>query len=243
LTMKKKIKYEEMTPAELEEALRENPVVYVPTGLLEWHGDHLPLGLDALKMYGITLRIARKYGGVVLPLNYYGVRGFGSFHGTLVYSRKLVKNLFLELFAQLEKIGAKVIVLLTGHYGSYQVNLVKECAREFMKKSKVKVIAQPEYEDVYDDDGVQPADHAGKYETSFALALFPKLVRLDKFKKGICKIKRYKSSGLHPAEKAPWKWTYDMKKAASRELGREMMRRIVKKVGSKIEAARKELGV
>jgi len=38
-----------MRPAQLEKALREFPVAYVPFGLIEWHGRHLPLGNDALK--------------------------------------------------------------------------------------------------------------------------------------------------------------------------------------------------
>ena len=33
-----------MRPGQLEELLRLFPVVYVPLGLIEWHGRHLPLG-------------------------------------------------------------------------------------------------------------------------------------------------------------------------------------------------------
>ena len=33
-----------MRPAQLEAAAREFPVIYVPFGLIEWHGQHLPLG-------------------------------------------------------------------------------------------------------------------------------------------------------------------------------------------------------
>jgi len=41
-----KVKYEEMTPEEFMQAVSEMPVFIVPTGLLEWHGNHLPLGQD-----------------------------------------------------------------------------------------------------------------------------------------------------------------------------------------------------
>ena len=37
-----------MRPGQLEAAARRFPVVYVPFGLIEWHGRHLPLGNDAL---------------------------------------------------------------------------------------------------------------------------------------------------------------------------------------------------
>ena len=33
-----------MRPGQMETAARKFPVVYVPFGLIEWHGRHLPLG-------------------------------------------------------------------------------------------------------------------------------------------------------------------------------------------------------
>ncbi|MCL6432570.1 MAG: creatininase family protein [Anaerolineae bacterium] len=44
-------KWEELTPSEFVAAVRERPVAFVPLGLLEWHGEHLPLGTDMLKIY------------------------------------------------------------------------------------------------------------------------------------------------------------------------------------------------
>ena len=41
-------KYAGMRPEELALALRENPLVICPWGALEWHGAHLPLGLDGI---------------------------------------------------------------------------------------------------------------------------------------------------------------------------------------------------
>ena len=36
----RKVKYEEMLPHEMEAAVAEFPVAYVPFGSLEWHGKH-----------------------------------------------------------------------------------------------------------------------------------------------------------------------------------------------------------
>jgi len=73
----KKFKYEEMTPNEFLKAVKSMPVFFVPTGLLEWHGEHLPLGLDSLKAYSLCMQTAEKLGGgIVLPPNYYGRPGF-----------------------------------------------------------------------------------------------------------------------------------------------------------------------
>ena len=69
-------KYEEMYPDELQSAVETFPVFILPTGLLEWHGKHLPLGLDALKVYAICLEVAEVLGGgIVMPLNYVGRPG------------------------------------------------------------------------------------------------------------------------------------------------------------------------
>jgi creatinine amidohydrolase/Fe(II)-dependent formamide hydrolase-like protein len=43
--MVRKYKIEEMTPEELRKAVSEFPAFIVPTGIVEWHGEHLPLGL------------------------------------------------------------------------------------------------------------------------------------------------------------------------------------------------------
>lgn len=75
-------KWEELTPSEFVAAVQERPVAFVPLGLLEWHGEHLPLGTDMLKIYGIVLEVARRTGGVVLPPTFYGRPGYGSFAGT-----------------------------------------------------------------------------------------------------------------------------------------------------------------
>ena len=86
----KKVKWEEMTPAEFLEIVEQRPIVYVPLGLLEWHGDHLPLGTDFMKMYGIVLEIVKRTGGVVMPPTFYGRPGYGSFAGTMVFSEELI---------------------------------------------------------------------------------------------------------------------------------------------------------
>jgi hypothetical protein len=50
-----------MRPGQLETAGREFPVVYVPFGLIEWHGRHLPLGNDAIKAHAILVKCAERF--------------------------------------------------------------------------------------------------------------------------------------------------------------------------------------
>jgi len=240
-----KQRYEEMTPAELKAALEARPVVYLPCGLLEWHGDHLPLGTDGLKAHAICLRAAERTGGVVLPVNWVSLQGFDLFAGTLAHRRDTVLPVLLGTLREIEKVGAQVVVILTGHYGQPQVSLVKEAAAEFMRGSRVKVIAQPEYEDVTDEHGERPADHAGKWETSFMMLFRPDLVQMDKFRPGECPIERYDvpevpggpDKAFHDQQKQPWVWTEDLRETSSPARGAAILERIVDRLAGLVDDA------
>jgi hypothetical protein len=93
-----------MRPAQLEAALREFPVVYVPFGLIEWHGRHLPLGNDALKAHAILVKTAEKFGGVVYPPVFFPVAIYagGNFQDPdLLYKVPLLTELFNRLHKRL----------------------------------------------------------------------------------------------------------------------------------------------
>ncbi len=232
-----KYRAEQMTPAEFKEAMDRFPVVILPTGIMEWHADHLPLGLDALKMYGIAERLARKTGAILLPLQWFGVVGFDEMRGTITFSKELVKRVAKEFFANIEKMGAKVIVFVTGHYGPYQVGTVKEAAAEYMAEHDVRIIAQPEYEGVTMPNGDTPADHAGKYETSMALALFPELVRMDRFRQELEIPADYacrENAWQFRSPTGTWRFNEDLREVASAELGEEAIALIVDHLAARI---------
>jgi creatinine amidohydrolase len=233
-----KYKAEQMTPAELKAAIDRFPVVILPTGILEWHADHLPLGLDALKMYGIAERLVQKTGAILLPLQWFGVVGFDEMRGTITFRKETVKAVAKEFFENIEAMGAKVIVFVTGHYGPYQVGTVKEAAEEYMAEHDVRIIAQPEYEGVKMPNGDQPSDHAGKYETSMAMALFPELVRMDRFKQEleIPSDYEYRENpwDFH-SPTGTWRFGEDLREVASAELGDEAIALIVEHLAARID--------
>ncbi|MFW6189304.1 MAG: creatininase family protein [Planctomycetota bacterium] len=235
-------KVEEMTPAEFQRALMERPVVILPTGILEWHADHLPLGLDALKMRGIAERLAERTGALLLPQQWFGVVGYDEMRGTATFSKELVKAMAKEWFANIEKWGARVAVFVTGHYGPYQVETVKEAAGEYAADHELRIIAQPDYEGVTMPGGEQPCDHAGKWETSLALALFPELVRMEEFKRELPIPDDYpprENAWDYRSPTGTWSYDEDLRQTADARLGEEAVTAMVEHLARRIE---EELG-
>lgn len=66
-TEQPKVHYTELLPHEFRARLAERPLAYLPLGTLEWHGEHLPIGADAIISEGIMVDAAREVGGIVMP--------------------------------------------------------------------------------------------------------------------------------------------------------------------------------
>lgn len=237
--MRTTYKYEEMLPAEFLAAVKEMPVFFVPTGLLEWHGDHLPLGQDALKAYGICLKAAERLGGgIVMPPCYFGRPGYGAYAGTLTFSEACVASIFTELFDELRKVGARVIYLLTGHYGPAQMDTIKHIAKSYQTEHPELILfARAEYEGVK-IDGDTPGDHAGKYETSMFSYLYPHLTHLENFSMETTQKYCYENPrNYYYKETEEWRWPCDLRTASSPELGRRCVDAITEFMVSSIREA------
>ncbi|MCL1794038.1 MAG: creatininase family protein [Oscillospiraceae bacterium] len=239
----KECRYEYMFPNDFIEAVREMPVFIFPTGLLEWHANHLPLGQDTLKSYGICLEVAHKLdGGIVMPPHYYGAPGFSTYAGTLTYSEETLYPLFYDMMGQLKKAGAKVIAVITGHYGHTQVDFVKNVSNDFAAANPdVKVIARPEYEGV-EVNGQVPADHAGKWETSMFWAMYPDKIRWETYDTKINDMKIYKNAPLdYFQESAEWDFGEDLRETSSVDLGKQAINIITDNIVADIRKALDEI--
>ena len=54
-------RYAELRPDQLAAIVAAAPIAYVPWGALEWHGPHLPFGLDGITAEGVAERAARQF--------------------------------------------------------------------------------------------------------------------------------------------------------------------------------------
>ena len=158
----------------------------------------------------------------MLPPHYWGRPGFSSYVGTMTFSEEALRPLFLEIFEQVEKVGGRVLVLLTGHYGACQVDFIKSVAEQYMRDHKLlRIIAQPEYEGVL-VEGEVPKDHAGKWETSMFWRMYPELTHMENFRPGAVQVPQYEDPPHNEyKESGEWEWREDLREVATPELGAE----------------------
>jgi len=200
----RKVRYEEMLPQDIVAERTQTPIAYLPIGTLEWHGEHLAVGNDALKAHALAIRVAERGGGLVFPPLYYGenredslmefdydpdgrikekmVLSKESFEPGYMHKPSYLQDAFytellLHILFEIESLGFKVIVILAGHYPL--LRHAQEAAKEYSKTGRAKVWTIIGYEivrDVISDAG----DHAGKWETSLLIALRPECVDMSR---------------------------------------------------------------
>ena len=211
------MKMELLLPHQVDEVLAKCPIAILPWGALEWHGHHLAVGQDALKVSALADEIAAKLGCVSLPPVYVGhgtMKLHAGFKKTLEFRLPTVEALLTEYLEQLEDEGFKVCIVLAGHYGSIHMGGLRhvEAAYTQERKHKMKVQVLTDY-DLVKDLGYQ-GDHAGKWESSIFWHYYPDHVDMGRFKQGV-PLREQGVGGENPYE------------TASRELGREIARAIV----------------
>src|SRR6266516_4821392 len=108
-------RYAELRPEQLEAIMATVPVAYVPWGALEWHGPHLPFGLDGFTAEAVAERSARRTGGVLLPTTWWPITALPHRFSLSIHS-EVVQALWDGIFAELARAGFKLVVLLSGHY-------------------------------------------------------------------------------------------------------------------------------
>lgn len=201
-----------MRPAQLEKAIREFPVVYVPFGLIEWHGRHLPLGNDAIKAHAILVKTAEQFGGAVYPPVYFH-EGF---------PRELLVPILTELFQRLKKTGFRVLIGVSGHNVQGQIDMINKALQPVVADGTAAGIGL--WEVTLSQGPESNTDHAAKWETSNMMFFNPELVDLSTLGDG----------PLAPNMKAPdGIGGLDPRKHASAEVGRRNAQLAAQAIGKK----------
>jgi len=201
-----------LRPGQLEKALHAFPVVYVPFGLIEWHGRHLPLGNDALKAHAILVKTAEQFGGVVYPPVY--------FHNG--FPQEALVPVLTALFQRLKKTGARVILGVSGHNVQGQIDMIDKALAPVVADKTAAGLGL--WEITLSRGPESGTDHAAKWETSNMMFLYPDLVDLSALGDG----------PLAPNMKPPdGIGGQDPRKYASAEIGRRNIELAAQAIGQK----------
>ena len=163
---------------------RHYEVAVLPTAAIEPHNRHLPEGQD----FRHTTHVARRccelawprcQSVICLPAIAYGVDcNLLGFPMAIHVSQATLDAMVRDVIASLRAHGLRKVVLLNGHGGNDFIPLIRQVQCDL----DVHVfgcnwwqVAQDRYGEIFD----APDDHAGQFETSVAMALFPELVELD----------------------------------------------------------------
>ena len=165
-----------MRPGHLEAAARAFPVVYVPFGLIEWHGRHLPLGNDALKAHGILVKCAEKYGGVVYPPVFFP-HAMHAADGLVESDRDWKVPMVTALFDGLKRTGFRVIIGVSGHNIQNQIELINEGLKPVVADGTIAGIGLWEMSLSQCEESA--SDHAAKWETSNMMFFYPEFVDMS----------------------------------------------------------------
>lgn len=222
--------WNELTFREIEEIIKNDPLVIIPVGSVEEHGNHLPLGSDSFQAIYVAEEIARRLGALVLPPLYYGYTELDDFRGTVSVGFDSLYHLMSDILNALVKNGVRKILIISGHASSVHMAALRRAASELVRDKIVKIMLLSDYDIAYELRGkMVPQDdsHAGVIETSRMMAIKPELVKDElRFRKGeklnFMVVSNY--STIYP------EGTFSDPSGSSRELGEKINKYVVEKM-------------
>src|SRR5688572_20041092 len=113
------MRYELMLPHQIRAAIKERWPVVLPLGVLEYHGEHMAVGMDTLAVVKLLEILEREANLVVLPAFYYGASSYaveppeGS--GSVQVNADRLFPFAQDLFRSLLRIGFRNIHFFIHH--------------------------------------------------------------------------------------------------------------------------------
>jgi len=179
------MQWEHLTAAGFARAVEDTEVCVIGMGVVEKHGDHLPLGTDFLNGHKIACLAAEKESAVVFPPFYFGqIYEAKCFPGTLTLKPTLLLELIQEVFDEIGRNGFKKIVIYNAHGGNtYLLSFLAQCSLWEEKNYSVYLpmtLLSPERKKKWEETcDTSEHGHACECETSISLANHPHLVKMD----------------------------------------------------------------
>ena len=189
-----------LRPDQILAIIQEKPIAYWPLGLVEWHGPHLPFGVDAFNAEAVAIRAANEGGGLVFPTTYLGTERerepqlldwLGFTDDNWIVGMDFPANALPSMYARedifaitvrenlrlMAGYGLDLIVIISGHAATNQLETLWRIAAEFNAAHDTQVLVVLPF--VANEEGLMEVGHASRIETSIMMALQPETVKLD----------------------------------------------------------------
>jgi creatinine amidohydrolase len=201
-----KVRYEEMLPHEIVARRKEFPAAFIALGGLEWHGEHLAVGNDALKGEKLCEMAAARSGGFAFPTLWYGepreqhLMEFdhdedGRIRRKMRFKKRKLSpgyygpapeeqaefygRLIRHVLVQMNTLEMRAVCLLCGHYPLH--GWARPAVEQFNRDFKdTRAFAGIEFHYPRKTKKVG-GDHAAKWETSYLWYLRPDCVDMSVF--------------------------------------------------------------
>jgi len=164
---------------------KRRALVIIPTGAIEQHGAHLPVGVDAILGQAWLANALPKLSAgaakrvfVAPPITFGKSNEHDGFAGTVTISARTLRRVLLALAAELRAMGFRSIAVLNTHGGNSPVIVCT--LREIQTSLGMRAgMIRPDFSG-RDAREMKCDIHAGEWETALMLACAPELVRMDK---------------------------------------------------------------
>jgi creatinine amidohydrolase len=260
-----------MLPAEITREREKLPLIFLPVGLLEWHGPHLPLGVDGINAERVAVGVAQRIGGVVLPAFYIGTernrtqkdlssydlqdRGYvegmdfpGLAERSYYWREEIFSLIVRAQLVQAVERGYRIVCVINGHGAPNQADVLNRLQQELSHRYPQARIVwfYPFPEELLQKGSLS---HAAFEETSLMLYYQPQLVHLDRLpSEGPLRYKEFAIVDAEAFEGAPTpdyaiREEYDPRRMSSVETGRNLFESTVCEIEAKLSRLVSALGL
>ena len=177
-----------MTGKEIEQRLKENDLIIIPIGSTEAHGPHACSGEDTFLVSRMAEAVAQKTGCTVAEPVWYGSHPYHhlGMPGTIVVPEETFIANLRAIMAGLWNAGFRKQILFNGHGQDYAIPMAMH---QFGKKYQLPMLLVNINWWFMIKEHIRDKEHGGPFETpfvhgdecetSFSMALFPEMIKLE----------------------------------------------------------------
>ena len=179
------MQWENLTAPDFQAAVRDTGLCILSMGVLERHGNHLPLGTDYLNVHRLCCLATEKEPAVVFAPFYFGqIYEARCFPGTITLKPTLLLEVIQGVLDEIGRNGFKKILIVNGHGGNgplvsllAQFSLWEEKPYSlYVRTSKLSAERQKQWSSICE---TSLHGHACECESSVSLANHPELVKMS----------------------------------------------------------------